>query len=225
MGLADLFQTPMLVRTWWYMSFATVIIVIFPILIMLYRKVGTVGFLLFAVIFPRIIDLQYEPLMTWFLVIALGIVFADKNILVKLKMFHIVNNVYIDKLIKLVVCTFGLYVCIHVREYSDVNFFYELRHGFMCVYIIYMINEFVSPIKYLNSFLRFVGKYSMDMFLIHTFIRGIFYIEFIYSFKYPLRIMLVLFALALGVSILIEVVKQISGYNKLMERLGEKICS
>lgn len=224
MGLADLFNTPLLVKTWWYMSFATVIIFIFPLLIMLYRKVGTMGFLFFSVVFPRIFDLKYEPLMTWFLVIAMGIVFADKNILVKMKMFHITKNVYVDKIIKLLVCIYGLYVCIHVREYSGVEFFYELRHGLMCIYIIYMINEFLSPIKYLNSFLRFVGKYSMDMFLIHTFIRGIFYIDFIYSFKYPILIMLVLFGISLGVSILIEIVKQLCGYNKLMEKLGEKIC-
>lgn len=224
LGLADLFGTPLLVRTWWYMSLATVIIAIFPLLVMLYRKVGTIGFLIFAVVFPRVIDIQYEPLMTWFLVIAMGIVFADKNLLARMREFNIVKNRYFDKLIKLVVCVYGLYVCIHVREYSDVDFFYELRHGLMCIYLIYMINEFISPIKYLNSFLRFVGKYSMDMFLIHTFIRGIFYQDFIYGFKYPLLIMLVLFSLALGVSILIELVKRLCGYNKLMERLGERIC-
>lgn len=71
LGVADLFGTPTLVATWWYMSFAIVIIIIFPLLILLYKKIGSMSMLLFAAIMPRIIKIGYEPIEDWFLVIIL----------------------------------------------------------------------------------------------------------------------------------------------------------
>lgn len=222
LGLADLFHTPTLIATWWYMSLASIIIVIFPVLILLYKKIGSECFLLCSFILPRVISISYEPLQNWLLVIAFGIVFADKDLLVCMREKSICENKYMDKAVKLVICIAALLLSLYFREECEIGFLYEFRHGILCLFVLYMIYEFVSPIKYLNSFLRFAGKHSMNIFLIHSFIRHTFFNEFTYSFKYPIVIVAVLFSISLVLSIVIELLKKITGYNRLVEMLRKK---
>lgn len=223
LGLADLFNTPTLVGTWWYMSLASVIIITFPILIIIYKKIGSIGIVLFSIVLPRIFDISYEPFQNWFLVIVFGIIFADKDLLVRLREKKILNNNYADKTLKFIICMLALAVGMYFRERGEIGFFYEFRHGFLCLLVIYMIYEFVSPIKYLNTFLKFAGKHSMNMFLIHTFIRDTFFNDFTYSFKYPAVIVAVLFSISLGISILIEFIKKVTGYNHFIEKFRKRL--
>ena len=48
----------------------------------------------------------------------------------------------------------------------------------------------------------------MNIFLVHTFFRYIFFRDFIYGFKYFWLIVLVLFGVSLGVTMLIELLKK-----------------
>ena len=69
--------------------------------------------------------------------------------------------------------------------------------------------------------LIFVGKHSMNMYLMHTFVSGYFFHDFIYSFKYPILIFVVLFLISLLLSVILEFVK-----TKLkFYQLQNKICS
>lgn len=222
LGVADLFGTPTLVATWWYMSFAIVIIIIFPLLILLYKKIGSVGTLLFAAIMPRIIKVNYEPMEDWFLVIIFGIIFADCNLLVRMKEKKFTDKVIWDKAIKLLLCFLLLQLGVFLREDCELGFFFEFRHGILCLLVIYVIYEFLPDIKYLNTMLIFIGKHSMNMFLIHTFIRHVYFNDFTYSFKYPVLIVAVLFSISLVISILIEQMKKWIGYNRLVESLRKR---
>ena len=222
LGVADLFGTPTLVATWWYMSFAIVIIIIFPLLILLYKKIGSMGMLLFSVVIPRIISIHYEPFENWFLVIIFGIIFADNNLLVRIKEKKFTKKTFWDKAIKLLLCFLLLQLGLFLRESCELGFFFEFRHGLLCLLVIYVIYEFLPDVKYLNTMLIFAGKHSMNMFLTHTFIRHVYLNEFTYSFKYPIVIIAVLFSLSLVLSILIEQMKKWIGYNRLVENLRKR---
>ncbi len=222
LGVADLFGTPTLVATWWYMSFAIAIIIIFPLLILLYKKIGSMGMLLFAAIMPRIINIHYEPFEDWFLVIIFGIVFADYNLLVQMKEKKFTEKIILDKSIKLLLCFLLLQLGVFLREDCELGFFFEFRHGILCLLVIYAIYEFLPDIKYLNTMLIFAGKHSMNMFLTHTLIRHVYFNDFTYSFKYPVLIVAVLFGISLLLSILIEQMKKLIGYNHLVEYLRKR---
>lgn len=222
LGIADLFETPMLTDTWWYMSYAIVIIIVFPLLILLYKKIGSMGMLLFVAILPRIISIHYEPFENWFLVIIFGIIFADNNLLVRMKEKKFTKNIIWDKVIKLLLCFLLLHLGVFLRESCDLGFFFEFRHGLLSLLVIYVIYEFLPDMKYLNTMLIFTGKHSMNMFLTHTFIRYVYLNEFTYSFRYPIVIVAVLFSLSLVLSILIEQMKKWIGYNRLVENLRKR---
>lgn len=65
----------------------------------------------------------------------------------------------------------------------------------------------------------------MNIFLVHTFIRYVFFGDFIYGFKYFWLIALVLLGVSLGISVIIELLKRIIHYNSLISKLSKKITS
>ncbi len=66
--------------------------------------------------------------------------------------------------------------------------------------------------------MAFVGSHSMNMFLIHTIIFEYYFTDFIYGFKNWVLVLFALFVTSLLTSIVIEYLKKVSGYNKLIGR-------
>lgn len=100
---------------------------------------------------------------------------------------------------------------------------FEIKDGVIPFIVICFCYEFMNPIKYLNTALGFIGKHSMNIFLIHTFIRATYFRKFIYSFKYPPVIIIVLLAISLMVSMIVELMKKYLGYNKMTDKIREKV--
>ena len=63
----------------------------------------------------------------------------------------------------------------------------------------------------------------MNIFLFSTFIRGILFSDFIYSFKYWFLIDIALLLTSILSSIIIEAIKKYSRYNKLLDLVLQKI--
>lgn len=68
-------------------------------------------------------------------------------------------------------------------------------------------------------FFPFLGEHSINIYLVHTFIYYYFFSDFIYSFKYPALIFLVLLILTLCISIALEELKKRTGYVNLVRKL------
>lgn len=62
-----------------------------------------------------------------------------------------------------------------------------------------------------NSYniLTFIGKHSMNIFLMHTFVFGIYFNNFSYALKYPPLILLQLLLICLAFSVVLEKTKEI----------------
>ena len=223
LGLANLFATPTLNGTWWYMSLAIILIAIIPLIIKLYKKYGFLATSVVLILITHGLNIQNQNLVRWLYTAFLGIVCADKNILVKLREFKIIkSNKYINKILKFVIATLILVGLFFVRQKTD-YIIYELNDALIPVFVIYYCFEFIMPIKYINDILMYLGKHSMNIFLIHTFIRAHYLNTFTYSFKYPALIVLVLLVFSLILSIKKKKKKKYSGYNKLVEKIREKI--
>ena len=86
------------------MSLAQIIVVVFPLLYLTYKKLGAVVLMLFATIFSVLfltkpLFFLNEGCLAFFpayiIVVCLGLICGDKNLLVKIKDFIIVKNEYI----------------------------------------------------------------------------------------------------------------------------------
>ena len=233
-GLSYLFGLEPLNDNWWYMSLAILIIVIVPFILYLIKRFNSLLPIILVVFIPRIILLgqdfsvgEMNNPMRWLLAVVLGVIFAEYDVLARAKGFMIGKNKVVSKLLKFVISTAILLLMFYVRiSFSPKpvrDYTYEFNDNIVAAFLIYYLYDFIVDIPILRQILVFLGKHSMNMFLIHTFIRLTFLKSFVYSFRYFALVTLVVVIISLVLSVIIELIKKVCGYNKLIEKIQNKI--
>ena len=96
----------------------------------------------------------------------------------------------------------------------------EIHWGVYPIVFMAFCCEFINVIPGVRQILLFLGKHSMNIFLIHTFIRKS---SFVYVSGYFLTNTLTLLLASLAVSIALEWLKKVTGYNRLIQNICMKI--
>lgn len=231
LGLENLFGTTTLNNTWWYMTLAIFIVLVVPFIARLTKRYNALFVCLMIIFLPRLLDFTREfrigatsNCIRWMFITFLGVIFAQYNVLPRMKAFMITKNKYVSKTLKLIISLAILLIMFKVSLNFSNGFranTYEIIDGIVPVFVIYFIYEFICDIPGLSQILMFFGKHSMNIFLFHTFIRYYWFEDFTYSFHNWLVIFAVLFGISLGISIVIEFVKKLIRYDKLTA----KTCS
>lgn len=229
LGLSELFGTPTLIGTWWYMSLALIIIAIMPVLYRFYKKYGMIALLVVTFLFNGFIKHAFDDkivnfdMIRWTFTLELGMICADKDLLVKIKEFKwIKKNRVVDYILKLFVYSAILGLCVYERRYMDCNVSY-LRDGIIPLFVVIYCYTILAPIPGLRNILWFLGKHSMNIFLSHTLLRAFFLKDFLYGLKYSMLTFGVLLVLSVLLSIIIDLLKKYTGYDKLCSKIMRKI--
>lgn len=207
LGLAKYAGAPQINVTWWYLSLFILLIAILPFIFMVYKKFR-------YLCLPVLLLMPFTPVLILkdvFPSVCLGIAFGYENWFEKLG-----NKKIIKKMIGFLVSLALFYLAYVLLPFEDMLSPYTLAF-----IIPYMVYDVISYIPIVSHCLKFVGRYSMNIFLIHTFIYMYFHSDFIYSFHNSWTILAVLLGVSLLVSIVIEGFKRITGYNKLIAKLIE----
>ena len=220
LGLANLFGTPTLNGTWWYMSLAIIIVVITPLLYNLIKKYGLIITLALNIFITQVLKVDKYDITRWMTILIFGIYSANTSLLTQIKNCY--TNTIFKKIIKFIIYTALLVGAIVFREKLNYTFL-EIRDGLIPMIFIGYCYEFILPIKYVTNILQFLGKHSMNIFLTHTFIRYYYFKDFTYSFKYSILIVLVLLGISIIVSMVIELLKKAIKYNEFIEFLKQKV--
>ena len=217
LGLAKLLGTPLFCLTWWYMSLAIVLIMIFPFVHSIMEKYQWVV-VVASIIVPRACGFgQSTELFRYRLAYTLGMYFAQHDLLVRIKEKFMEQNVA-GKLLSLIVSLIGLAVIIKCRQNAWIGWKYlDFWDGFAAMYVIVISYIYILNGKWIVKGLGFLGKHSMNIFLIHSFYRDVFFHEFTYSFYYAWLDYIVLMAISLVTSIVLEWFKKLIRYEKFIE--------
>lgn len=217
LGLAKLLGTPLFCLTWWYMSLAIVLIMIFPFVHSIMGKYQWVV-VVASIIVPRACGFgQSTDLFRYLLAYTLGMYFAQHDLLVRIKEKFMEQNV-VGKLLSLIVSLIGLAVIIKCRQNAWIGWKYlDFWDGFAAMYVIVISYIYILNGKWIVKGLGFLGKHSMNIFLIHSFYRDVFFHEFTYSFYYAWLDYIVLMAISLVTSIVLEWFKKLIRYEKFIE--------
>ena len=217
LGLAKLLGTPLFCLTWWYMSLAIVLIMIFPFVHSIMGKYQWVV-VVASIIVPRACGFgQSTDLFRYLLAYTLGMYFAQHDLLVRIKEKFMEQNVA-GKLLYLIVSLIGLAVIIKCRQNAWIGWKYlDFWDGFAAMYVIIISYIYILNGKWIVKGLGFLGKHSMNIFLIHSFYRDVFFHEFTYSFYYAWLDYIVLMAISLVTSIVLEWFKKLIRYEKFIE--------
>lgn len=217
LGLAKLLGTPLFCLTWWYMSLAIVLIMIFPFVHSIMGKYQWVV-VVASIIVPRACGFgQSTDLFRYLLAYTLGMYFAQHDLLVRIKEKFMEQNVA-GKLLYLIVSLIGLAVIIKCRQNAWIGWKYlDFWDGFAAMYVIVISYIYILNGKWIVKGLGFLGKHSMNIFLIHSFYRDVFFHEFTYSFYYAWLDYIVLMAISLVTSIVLEWFKKLIRYEKFID--------
>lgn len=228
LGLANLMGTPTLVGTWWYMTAAIIFIVAVPIMVKWIDKFGLVSIVVIIMALPRIIGDGFpggNSAYTFLFPVLLGLIFARYDLFSKIDRIKIIRNKYINGV--LVFFLLGIIFVAATYIFFRIPFkkLWEYNYGIYAAIFICFFKKYVVRIPVISKILIFFGKHSMNIFLIHTFIQSVFFMDFIFGFKHFLLIAAVLFGISLAISVLIiEPLKKLVRFDKLMDKLSNKFC-
>lgn len=217
LGLAKLLGTPLFCLTWWYMSLAIVLIMIFPFVHSIMEKYQWIV-VVASIIAPRACGFgQSTDLFRYLLAYTLGMYFAQHDLLARIKEKFMEQNV-VGKLLSLIVSLIGLAVIIKCRQNAWIGWKYlDFWDGFAAMYVIVLSYIYILNGKWIVKGLGFLGKHSMNIFLIHSFYRDVFFHKFTYSFYYAWLDYIVLMAISLVTSIVLEWFKKLIRYEKFID--------
>lgn len=214
-GLAGMFKTPTINETWWYMELAVLIIFVVPIIFAVAKRMGNYA-IIPAVLLPVAVDLTFD-IKRYYFVIVLGVLAAAGQWFEKL--FEIKIPMIIQAVAG-VVLLIGF--AIFRQNYVVYNEFAYLVDAPIALFVSWFGARIMSCIPGVNRGLGILGKHSMNIYFVHTFFYMAIYQEFIYSFKYAGIIFIVLVAVSLGYSLVLEGLKKITGFNKFVKWLVDK---
>lgn len=200
-GLSMFFDTPTLNMTWWYMEIAYLLIFLVPFLVWLVKKIGY-PILLLALFVPAMIVVQ--PDLERYLFTAVVGVCAAYGKWPEWLMSRKWNPV-----LQWVAAFAGFAVCVLVRQNFAVQESYvHIVDAFVALFLVWFAGVLLDSVPVLSTILEFIGKHAMNIYLVHTFFYMALWQKYIYQFKYAGLILLVLLAVCLIYSIVLEGLKK-----------------
>lgn len=202
--------------TWWFNTLIICCYLIFPFLF-ISAKSKTFYVLTLALVFHLIpIQIDFfivDLLKTYLLIFLTGVIYAQNHetisvFLNRIKPFTLV--------ILLIVTIVGLSI---LRLKHLVPVFWGVRiDPFLTLTVILLSILALRHVFCFSVGMRYLGKHSMNIYMLHTFIYFYFYSEFIYSFKYPILIFAALLVSSLCISIVLEYLKKIILFDNVVKK-------
>lgn len=207
LGCADLFGTPLINVTWWYFSYAILLICSMPAIYIVYKRVRFFAVPMSLFLFPgKMIGIA-----------VLGTMFAYEGLFTKIQNKISQNDNLKVKSGVFLVCCGLIYISYCIVASTGKTSFVMDWSGVVYAIVVML---YISKIPFFSNILCFVGKHSATMFMTHTFIYMYFYSDFIYSFRRDYVIYGVLFACSLVVAIIIDSAQKIIHYDKMIAKLN-----
>lgn len=199
------------------MSFAYIILFLFPFFYALFERFGWL-FLGGALVLPVAMGWDGKYLGICAFTLALGIYTKEHDTLEKWRMAG--SGRAEITLLKLIIGVAGFALLCKLPFVVPVsNFNFAAGTLWACFFFF----TFVGQIPGISHLLALLGKYSMNIFLIHTFLYYYYFGTFIYSFRYWLLIAAVLLGISLAVSMAIEGLKKLCRYDWLVKRVAAQL--
>lgn len=221
-GVSHLFNTPPLNPTWWYITVAITIIGITPVFYHVYKRYG-ISSLILSIILPYSLGIYPHKyaFMRFLFTVAFAVFCEDKNLFQRLKQYSSERmNIFQRILLMLFVLSLMVFFFFSHLQYYYITPITNTLWTFLICYSVY-----AYPIPGVKKILSWIGKHSMNIFMIHTFIFMYFGTALIYAPRSPLLILLALLATSLSVSLLIDIISKLIKIDKLQITITGKVCS
>ena len=207
LGISYFFSTPSMNPTWWFMG----VIIVFYLLFPLFGKIMDYSAEIWLAIcilinFVSFIS-EIKQLRLWLLPFALGMFLSKYDIFDKVAY----RNQGLFK--RLILSFVAVLAMLMIRYIYYQNVTIDAFLAFAIILFCYLV---LSRILIMNTVLEHLGKHSGAIFMFHHFVFGLYFKDFIYWFKYPPIIFLVLSVICYAIAVGLEYLKHLLRYDKLV---------
>lgn len=224
LGISELMGTKSLNGSWWYMSAAAAYIILVPFLAVLIEKFGSFACLALVFLLPRCLGIGYQggnSMYAFLMIMTLGMVCCKHDVFTKIRKCPLRKGLLFEVLWFALLAGLVVFGFLTYRK-VDANVLWEYNFVLTPWIVILFCVEFLFRIPGVSKVLQFLGKYSMNIWLTHTFARD-WIGEIVYGVRVFWLIPLVLIGIALMVSIVLEYLKKVTGYNRLVQAVLQKV--
>lgn len=221
-GLATAFQTPTLNATWWYMSVAILLTAIAPIVYEFGKKFGYRIVVSVSLIGPMLMGLMSTNACRYLFAFCIGMSLAESGLIDRYKSWKAKSggpDRYLPILLTFLMIVFLLYARQIVVWCDPLA---VVAEAVCAVLICVLATELPSVI---STPIFILGKHSMNIFLLHTYIFGYYWSQLIYIWNYPALIFIALLVLSLAFSWAIEKYKTFIRFDRLVEIVSSRVTA
>lgn len=227
MGLANLFGTPTLCGTWWYMSAAIVYIIAVPVLFSLSRRFGFLAVSIGIIAVPRLFNVGYPGgtnAYSFLTAVILGMMCAEYNVFTRIEERVLPRHQVLAYVAHW--CVWGLLIIgsyLVQRSYGRSEA-WELNLGLIPLFFILFYRFCIIRIPGVSRILQFLGKHSMTIFLTHTFIRYTYCEDVIYgTVSNFIGIYFILLVLSVLLAVILDQIKTLCRYDAMVNKIIQKV--
>lgn len=220
LGLTNLVKGTQLNATWWYMSAAVVFIVLLPAIALGFKYLGCFCTLGIISLFPRISGgfPGWTHFYSFLPIFCIGMIFARGDFFGKWNEWWSEKKRHI-KTLKFILMLGGLLIVYKLFYHLNITVWWDVKWNLLPLFVIFFAKDYLFQIPFINKLLIFIGKHATNIFLIHTFIRVYYCESFTYSRGHFILIMGTLLLASLGLSVVVESLKRLVGYDKWLNKL------
>jgi hypothetical protein len=202
--MAGFFDVSTICGTWWYMSFAILIVVLVPFFYRIEKKRALSGTLLMMLLLMTL-QIPCVKMTKWLPLIPIGIWLERYHIFEKIDKMSVFGRQKADTLIKTVVLACGTYLFSYLAMSAEiVSQMQYLYHPLAAVCFVALCYVSITKLRLVGNGLKIIGKHSMNIFLFHSFIRS----KWLNGFTYSLGKTWLIFLFVLGISLVFSIVME-----------------
>lgn len=212
LGLAQVLDTPTMCGTWWYISFALLLMVALPMVCLVVRKFSFMPLLVLFFLFGYL-DVLCPILYFQAGVIGITAYYCD--------LFGRVDDCIGNNtgrnigLIAVILLILALCFVLRTEGGYD-NFVFLIGTPA----IVLLQQRYIARFKLFNVIMGFLGKHSLNIFLTHTFLKSHYLNRLIFGCRYGILIWAVLIILSLILSIILEWLMKVLKVKTLINRIN-----
>ncbi len=202
LGLQMFYGGITLNNTWWYMEIAYIMIFLVPALVWLVKKLG---YAILPVVYfvPFIFSMNYD-VERYLMVAAVGVCAAYGDWLTKGMEWKVPG------IVKWLISLVGFAFCVVLRQnYLIQEEYLAPVDALISLFVVWAVAVTLGTIPGVRKVFAFIGRHSMNIFLVHTFFYLSVFRAEIYYVKYAALILLVLLVVTLLYSMALEGVKKL----------------
>lgn len=220
LGLAKAFSTPTLNPTWWYVSLAILLIFVAPFAMSAARKFGSLPLLITGVLGIALFAVGTDAVFLYAASYLLGIFCHENDILGSWDNW--LSDMRGGRAIKTAFSGALFLALLSLRNSFD---HYGVIDALLALLLCMFVMSCLRSVPVISHALSILGNHSSNMFFTHTLLYSYYFLGFYYSLRFPIAVLAALAVSTLLLSIILEKVKQVTGYNDFMTRIGERLLS